>query len=270
MIGKCKRSSTRLFRSVAALLVTLGEARSEIRRDPRRGAHFMHLAFARICQIHGMKVRVSGQRPEGPVILAANHIGYIDPMVISAHASCIPIAKAEVRSWPLIGAAAEIFGTILVKRDDPGSRVVALRKAMRVLEAGNSVLNFPEGTTTDGSLILPFHRGIFGIAQRVGCPVVPTVLRFSDPRMAWTGNATLPPHYWLMSTQPTIEISIEYDTPLNARDFASPEELAAATRARLRKKLNLGDSYETASLLSAKRRRVLEPRTKSILSTAHG
>nr|MBS0019499.1 1-acyl-sn-glycerol-3-phosphate acyltransferase [Gammaproteobacteria bacterium] len=69
-----------------------------------------------------------------------------------------------------------------------------LRRSLRVLQQGVSVLNFPEGTTTLGNAVLPFRRGIFGLAPITGVPVIPIALRFEPPGMAWVGNAYFVSH----------------------------------------------------------------------------
>src|SRR6185436_14021215 len=100
----------------------------------------------------------------------ANHLSYLDPIVIGAQIPVAPIAKGEVASWPLIGSVASSLNGIFVDRSSVMSRARALRRAHALLRAGVSILNFPEGTTTDGSRLLPFHRGIFGLAQIARVP----------------------------------------------------------------------------------------------------
>jgi hypothetical protein len=58
---------------------------------------------ARVCELHAINVDVSGPRPRGPVIIVANHLGYIDPIVLCSLFPCSPIAKHEIASWAVVG-----------------------------------------------------------------------------------------------------------------------------------------------------------------------
>ena len=106
----------------------------------------------------------------------------------------VSIAKAELSRWPYLGRFFHGPEVIFVDRQRPHSGALALRQAARALAAGRSVLNFPEGTTTQGDRLLGFRRGIFGVARRLGVPVVP--LSIELPReLAWVGEQAFLPHY---------------------------------------------------------------------------
>lgn len=234
------RSSNRMTRALASMLVLLGDASSRRPQPLHDRALYLTRAFAELCRIHGVEVSVSGSLPPGPAVLAANHLSYLDPVLIASQVSCIPLSKAEVSAWPLIGAGARRFGVIFVQRDQWQSRVKALRRAMRALEDGCRILNFPEGTTTDGSALLPFHRGIFGVAQRVGCPIVPTTLSFEDPSMCWAGDAAFAPHYWKTAGKERVRASIHFGPSLAPSTCSTPAELAALTRKLIQDRLARG------------------------------
>jgi len=215
------------------MLVQLGEARNRPPEDLHDKTLYLTRAFGELCRIHRIEVSVWGRPPAGPAVLAANHLSYLDPVIVASQVACIPISKAEVSTWPLIGTGARAVGIIFVQRERWDSRVTALRSAIRALESGCRVLNFPEGTTTDGSLLLPFQRGIFGAAQHTGCPIVPTTLQFEDPEMCWTGDATFAPHYWKTAGKERIRASIHFGPALAPNMCSSPEELAMLTRKRI-------------------------------------
>lgn len=147
-----------------------------------------------LCRDHGIHIVVEGQTPDYPAILVANHVSHMDPLVIATVKPLLPIAKGEISQWPFVGRVGRYLGIMFVKRDSVMSGAGVLRRSLRVLQQGVSVLNFPEGTTTIGSEVLPFRRGIFGLAAITGVPVIPTALRFEPQGMAWVGNAHLLPH----------------------------------------------------------------------------
>ncbi len=80
---------------------------------------------------HGVEVRTHGRPPEGPAVLVANHVSYMDPLVVSAAAPCVSIAKGETADWPLIGRGLSALGVLFVRRGDAHSGAVTLRRALR-------------------------------------------------------------------------------------------------------------------------------------------
>jgi len=195
-------------------------------------AQRLHATCAEIATIHELRLGVRGRFPTGPCVIVANHIGYLDPVAIAAAVPCAPIAKAQVASWPLIGSAADKLGVLFVDRDDPWSRVRVMRRALATLRAGVPILNFPEGTTTDGSRLLPFHAGIFGLARLAGVPVVPVALRCA-PELAWHGDAPFVPHYVRTTRMPEIDINLDIAHAVDPARFASADEVAALAHHRI-------------------------------------
>src|SRR5262249_19522022 len=96
----------------------------------------------------------------------------------------------------------------------------------------------PEGTTTDGSgPPLPFRRGLFGIARRAGVRVLPVALRLDPPDAAWVGGAPFLPHYWRMTTRPSLHAFVRFGEPVDARSFVSRKACADEARARVERLL---------------------------------
>src|SRR5262249_27794576 len=162
-------------------------------------ARAAHRLARRMLDIHGIQVRVRGPIPSGPALLVCNHLGYLDPLVVGALLPLAAVAKSELAAWPLLGRVAAQMGAPFIPRSSPHEGAVVLRRALRRLAAGIRVLTFPEGTPTDGSgPLLPFRRGLFGIARRAGVPVVPLGLRLDPAEAAWVGGEAFLPHYWRM------------------------------------------------------------------------
>jgi len=166
--------------------------------------------------IHGVHIERNGQIPSGPVVLVANHVGYFDPMVLLSLVPAMPIAKREIGEWPVLGGSLAALGVTLVRRGDPYDGARALRSAMAALEAGVSVLVFPEGTTTHGDSVLPLRRGIFGIASRVGVPVVPVVLRYEGRDASWVGDEWFLPHYARSLGRAELRVRVTFGEPIVA------------------------------------------------------
>ena len=195
-----------------------------------RAALFAEMS-RRFLAIYGVEVRIRGALPEGPAILVPNHLGYLDPLAIGALGGFSPIAKSEVGAWPYVGAMGRAVGVNYFVRGDPMSGFRVLRRAARVLRSGTPVLNFAEGTTTVGDRVLPFRRGVFGLARRLGVPVVPIRLRFERRDLAWIDDAAFLPHFLDFASRPGERVSVEVLEPLDPGRFGSAEALAEATRA---------------------------------------
>ena len=256
------RSALRIARFAVATLDAIGRARLA-RGDAADRASRLHAACTEIARIHELRLGVRGTFPSHPCVIVTNHVGYLDAIAVAAVLPCAPIAKSEVTRWPMIGTAADQLGVIFVERDDPWSRVRALRRAMAALRAGVSVLNFPEGTTTDGTRLLPFQRGIFGLARLAGVPVLPVAVRCA-PELAWYGGASFVPHYLRTTRLPAPELRLDVGQPIDPARHASADEVAALAHHRIAYMLR--DHLESHA--SVIRLRVPPPRPDAVLPPA--
>lgn len=126
-------------------------------------------------------IRSTGVEPWSLGRLAlANHVSWIDVFAINAATPCRFVAKAEIGGWPLLGALVTRSGTLYIER---GRRhaVASMNHRLRDhLKAGETIVVFPESTTTDGSTLLPFHSNLLAPAVEIGAPVWPLALRYTE------------------------------------------------------------------------------------------
>src|ERR1700730_8245652 len=140
--------------------------------------------------------------PQGPRLIAANHVSWLDILVLFSVEPVCFLAKREVEAWPVVSAFARLQETVFVdrqrRRTIPAANVAM---AQRML-AGRPVLLFPEGTTSDGSALSKFHTSHFAAARDLLATasgiervcVQPVAIRYSSPAAAWLCDATcLPP-----------------------------------------------------------------------------
>jgi len=224
------RGARHISRGLFNALAELGAIRLAPPRDSGAAAHRLAGALGTIARAHDIAVEVHGEVPRSCALIVANHVSYLDPVAILPICPAIPVAKAEVMSWPIIGPIGAALGTIFVHRKNAYARVHALRRLHDVLASGTSVLNFPEGTTTNGDKVRPLLRGSFGIAQRLGVPVVPMAIRYRDPAMAWCNGATFLPHYLQVAGRDRIEVTLAFGAPMHPRTGEAPEAMAARVR----------------------------------------
>ncbi len=171
-----------------------------------------------------IKVIVIGQPPaQGPVLLAANHISWLDIVVMHSSRHCRFVSKADVQRWPLIGTLATGAGTLFIERESRRDAMRVVHHMAERLQAGDVLAVFPEGTTSDGISLLPFHANLLQAAIAANAPVLPVALRFAD---AATGERSLAPCYvnddtllgsiWRTLTSPPLCAVLTFGEPQSA------------------------------------------------------
>ncbi|MEU7881935.1 lysophospholipid acyltransferase family protein [Microbispora bryophytorum] len=125
---------------------------------------------------------------DGPALLVANHVSWLDPLVITATAACRPLAKAEVGRWPIIRTLAGGGGALFIDRDRLSALPGVVADMTAALRRGESVAAFPEGTTWCGREMGRFRPAVFQAALDAGVPVRPVALRFLEGAGARRGT----------------------------------------------------------------------------------
>jgi lyso-ornithine lipid O-acyltransferase len=190
----------------------------------------------------GIELNVRGARcTDRPVLFVSNHCSYLDVTALGAVIPGCFVAKTEVRSWPLFGLLARLQRSVFIERR-ARSAVGRQRDDLRDrLEGGDSVILFPEGTSSDGNRTLPFKTSLFAAASvRPGgaaltvqpVSLVPTRLDgmpmglCDRPLYAWYGDMELLPHLWAVFASGRITVEIEFHPPVTIEAFASRKALA--------------------------------------------
>lgn len=116
-----------------------------------------------------------------PRLLVANHVSWLDALVIQAVQPSVFVAKLEVKNWPIVGRIATACGVIYVKRGSPISSKRMVNDVAQALRNGSCVAGFPEGTSTAGATVNHFHANIFEAAIENVIAVQPVALRYTHP-----------------------------------------------------------------------------------------
>jgi 1-acyl-sn-glycerol-3-phosphate acyltransferase len=222
------------------------------RVDRQRWTHSATRALAG-AMLHALQVevRVIGPRASGAAVYVANHLSWIEVLALLV---VLPdarlVSKADLGAWPLIGMLAHAIGVVFVDRTRRTDVRRVIPMMMDALRAGESVLFFPEGTTSDGATVLPFHTALFEAAVRVGAPVVPIGVRLrvvgatsaTARTLCWTGDTSLLAHVPEVARVRRSTCVLRLSDPLrtspvtpNCRRARSRarKALAAAARARI-------------------------------------
>ena len=192
-----------------------------------------------------LRIRLAQRgRPAREGAAVANHVSWLDILVLGACDRVTFVAKAEVAGWPGIGWLARATGTVFIAR-----RAVEAGTQRRLLEdllaAGERLLFFPEGTSTDGLRVLPFKSSLFAAffaeALRGTVGVRPVSVRYApppgcDPRFyGWWGDMALGPHLWRIAcARDGGGVVVTWHQPIPVRDHADRKSLAAACERSVR------------------------------------
>jgi 1-acyl-sn-glycerol-3-phosphate acyltransferase len=215
----------------------------------RRIVRTWHVAAARIVGIH---IRAHGTIAAPGALIASNHVSYIDVIALGALTEATFVAKASVAHWPVIGFLARLVNTLFVDRSSTHC-LGQIKAIAAALNDHQSVVLFPEGTSTTGRMVLPFKSTLFAAAQSAGVEAMPgtphpvTVqpvtiayvksihgwdLPIDERRIhPWIGEDELVPHLWAMLKHPGVVADVLFHQPVAADTFASRKELAEHCRA---------------------------------------
>ncbi|MBO1073261.1 lysophospholipid acyltransferase family protein [Roseomonas marmotae] len=196
-----------------------------------------------LCRILGLRVRVIGQRVDqgagarGSVLFLSNHSSWLDIPVLGAVLQAPFVSKAEVGSWPGINIVARLGRTVYVSRTRGRTGEEASEMQAR-LAAGDNLLLFPEGTSSDGSRVLPFRSSFLAVAgaatlvqpvsvvydQLGGLPAV----RRDRAVFAWYGDMDIGTHFWRLARRSGGRVTVLLHEPMDPRDFPNRKALTAA------------------------------------------
>lgn len=172
----------------------------------------------------------AGDAPRG--LLVANHISFLDVFVINALAPAAFVAKQEVRHWPLLGWLARHTETIFLARGSRRAAQATREHLLGQLSAGHLVAVFPEGTTSNGDQVLPFHAALFQSAIDSGAPILPWVLHYSDESgqtshaADYVGETSLLECLWSIASAEKLSVHVTACPAITAQD-ADRRHLAA-------------------------------------------
>lgn len=187
----------------------------------------------------GIALQVEGTPHSGGTLLVANHISWLDIMAV--HAVCPHarfVSKADVRAWPLLSRLVDAAGTLYLERERKRDALRVVHVMAQALTAGQTVAVFPEGTTSDGRALLPFHANLLQAAIATSTPVQPVAIGFSDAHDAvsraveFVGDTTLLQSLWRVAAGEGVVAHVRL-LPAQASGGAERRELAAQLRAQI-------------------------------------
>jgi 1-acyl-sn-glycerol-3-phosphate acyltransferase len=199
-----------------------------------------------VLRIFGIRLTVRGAIPgPGPLLVVANHISYLDPEIMASLVPATFIAKSEVARWPLFGLLAKLQRSVFIERGRRNAVGDQRDGISGRLKSGDTLVLFPEGTSSDGNRVLAFKTSLFGAAlTRIdGKPVTvqPVTLAYVGlngmplgrtlrPYVAWYGGMYLADHLWTMAGLGTIDAVVEFHPQVTIDGFTSRKQMAEHCR----------------------------------------
>lgn len=199
----------------------------------------------RLLELLGITVRASGLPNDGATLFIANHVSWLDiPAIISVRPMRF-VSKSDVRAWPVIGWLVACGGTLFIERRSRRDAQRVVHLLAQALQDGDQIAMFPEGTTSDGHGLLPFHANLLQSAIAAEVPIQPISLRFSDASerissaAAYVGEMTLMQSLWavVLATDLTAHVVL---LPVLHPQGLTRRELAERLRADIAAQLERG------------------------------
>lgn len=231
----------------------------------RYARSFPHWYHRQVCRIIGIRVHVEGEvARERGVLLIANHVSWLDIPVLSAIAPVSFVAKQEVAGWPFVSWLAKLQRSVFIDRTRRSEVTDKANEILERLTAGDHIVLFAEGTSSDGNGVMPFKTPLFAAAkpsggQPVGADICAQTLaltytklnglplcRRGRPLVAWYGDMDLASHAWKILSAGPLDAEIRIGAPVPLDSFEDRKALARYAEVKVRD--------EVAALLRGPRR----------------
>ena len=215
-----------------------------------------------VCGILGVRITVIGHAADQqPLLIIANHVSWLDIVVITAVVPVVFVAKREVASWPIVGMLAKLLRTVFVDRSHRHSTGQVNRTIAARLAAGDKVVLFAEGTSSDGNRVLPFRTALIGAAREalglealraevsqghagpvwvqslsiaytgvLGLPLG----RQDRAHIAWYGAMPLWPHLTRLVARGAIDVILTWGTAVPYEEFSDRKAIAKSMEGEVR------------------------------------
>ena len=187
-----------------------------------------------LARLIGIRIQVSGMPTETTALVVANHISWMDIVIIGGTRPVSFLSKVEIAHWPIVGYLARKAGTLFINRG--AGATAAARLISERLRTGADVVLFPEGTTSDGTAIRRFHSRLFTSAIEARVPVQPVFITYPcksaknaiHPKAPYTRDAPFFLHALALLAEPRIDAVVHYADAVH--ESGDRKQLAEKTR----------------------------------------
>ena len=230
------RALWRVARACLHLLVGVVRVAARFgRNDPALAMRQGQRWSAGLLRIMGVQLVVRGVARPGAKLIVANHVSWLDILVIDAVEPARFVSKIEVKRWPVFGRLADASGTLYLERERRRDALRVVHQMAEALQSGDTLAIFPEGTTADGIELLPFHPNLLQAAIATETPVQPVALRYFDaghatsPEVLFLGETTLAQSVWRIACAARLGVHVDI-LPARSVRMADRRRLAQTLR----------------------------------------
>lgn len=239
-----------------------------LRLRPSLGRRFPQWYHRQLCWLLGVRIHIEGDAvSDNAVLIVANHSSWLDIPVVSAVAPVSFIAKKEVGTWPFVSSLAKLQRTVFIDRERRTSVGDTTEEILGRLRGGDSLVLFPEGTSSDGNRVLPFKTSLFAAAKPSALraenrkaaaaaagekpenrqvlvqtmTIVYTrlygipMLRSERPIVGWYGDMDMAPHAWQFLQAGPVDVVVKIGPPVPLDAFMDRKALAKYSEEEIRK-----------------------------------
>ena len=223
----------------------------------KKWPHWLHKSM---CMALNIRVKTYGYALEGtPTLFVSNHISYLDIMVLGHVIKGCFVARQDMKDWPVLGYLSTLQRTIFIDREKRTDVISQRREMQNRIRSGDSLILFPEGTTSNGGGVLPFKSSLFGVTEEYIHPVTsdgypqelmiqPVTLiykrinnmpstRSSRPSVAWYGDMEIGKHFNDFLQLLSVDVEVHFHEPVSRNLFKTRKELAAYCHRTVEKKM---------------------------------
>lgn len=195
----------------------------------------------KLLKLLDIQVSIQGKKPTrfNNTLLVANHISWLDILIIFTVVKPRFVAKKEIASWPIVGMIANLGDTIFIERENKRSITYVNSLIAKALQAGSCIAVFPEGKTSLGVSVEPFKSSLFDAVLRSKGQVLPIALQYLDSassittRPSFAGDTTLLRSVWNVLTCYKLTVNISFEQTLPSHQFLDRSGLAVASRQKI-------------------------------------
>ena len=226
------RMTSHVFKGVWLAVLVIPKAPAE---QQRARIQAWSQEFLRVV---GIELRCQGQALGAAKLVVANHVSWLDIVAVNAVHPVRFVGKADLKHWPLVGQLATAAGTLYIERERKRDAMRVVHHVAQSLRDGDTVAVFPEGTTSDGHGLLPFHANLLQAAIATETPVQALVLRFSDarhavsPAAAYVGDTHLLTSVWRVVSAKGLVANLQW-MPALASAQTERRELSGQLRGQI-------------------------------------
>ncbi|MEH6791973.1 lysophospholipid acyltransferase family protein [Parasphingorhabdus sp.] len=186
----------------------------------------------------GARVKIIGTPIKRDVFFISNHLSWVDIAILGGHSGTAFVSKEEIGDWPIIGWLCKLNDTVFVSRSDRMGVAQQINQLRDALEQTWAITIFPEGTTTDGSTLLPFKAPLLKVLEPppAGIMVQPIFLNYGDNarEIGWTGEESAPSNAWrLLTRRGSFLVEVHFLEPFDPNHHSGRKQIAAEARRRI-------------------------------------